>query len=85
MRTTITLDDDVAARLRDVSLRSGKSFKQAVNDAVRAGLAPPAARKAAPFVQPRFSMGRSRVDLTKANSLAGDLEDQETLAKSATR
>lgn len=80
MRITITLDDDVAARLREFSLRTGRSFKQAVNDAVRAGITSPAQR-IEPFAQPTFSMGRSRVDLTKANSLAGDLEDQEAITK----
>jgi predicted transcriptional regulator len=39
MRTTVTLDDDVAARLEQEMRRSGKSFKRAVNDALRAGLA----------------------------------------------
>lgn len=85
MRTTITLDDDVAAKLRELSLRSGKSFKQAVNDSLRAGLAPPGRVRKQAFVQPRFSMGRSRVDLTKANSLAADLEDRETIAKAPGR
>jgi hypothetical protein len=39
MRTTLTLDDDVAALLQREIRRTGKSFKEAVNDAVRAGLA----------------------------------------------
>ena len=81
MRTTITLDVDVAAGLREVSLRTGKSFKQAVNDAVRQGLSPPAAVRAEPFIQPTYSLGRVRVDLTKALALAADLEDQELVAK----
>jgi hypothetical protein len=36
---------------------------------------------AARFRQPVYSLGRSRIDLTKALSLAADLEDQEILAK----
>ncbi|MBE9064218.1 type II toxin-antitoxin system VapB family antitoxin [cf. Phormidesmis sp. LEGE 11477] len=36
MRTTLTLDDDVAARLKQ--LRGFSSFKEAVNEAIRAGL-----------------------------------------------
>lgn len=39
MRTTLTLDDDVAAQLEQEMRASGKSFKQAVNDALREGLA----------------------------------------------
>ncbi|MBM4269124.1 MAG: DUF2191 domain-containing protein [Deltaproteobacteria bacterium] len=38
MRTTLTLDDDVAARLRSESKRSGRSFKEMVNDCLRRGL-----------------------------------------------
>ena len=38
MRTTLTLDEDVAAKLREVSRRSGKSFKQTVNELLRLAL-----------------------------------------------
>jgi hypothetical protein len=81
MRTTITLEVDVAARLREFAHRSGISFKQAVNDAVREGLSSPAVLRAEPFIQPTYSLGRVRVDLTKALALATDLEDQEHIAK----
>jgi len=33
------LDDDVTLMLKDVSRRSGKPFKQVVNEAIRSGLA----------------------------------------------
>jgi hypothetical protein len=36
MRTTLTLDDDVAVRLKQ--LKGFSSFKEAVNEALRAGL-----------------------------------------------
>jgi hypothetical protein len=43
---------------------------------VRAGLRRPArAAKAPRFVQRSFHMGRPLVDLSKANALAGELED----------
>ena len=49
MRTTLTLDDDVAAHLRRVQRREKISFKDVVNDALRRGLQemdkPPARRK----------------------------------------
>jgi hypothetical protein len=38
MRTTLTLDDDVAAILRREQARTKKPFKQLVNDALRSGL-----------------------------------------------
>lgn len=39
MRTTLTLDDDVAAQLRRLRTRDGRPFKQLVNDVIRVGLA----------------------------------------------
>lgn len=39
MRTTLTLDDDVAALLRREMKRTGKGLKSALNDALREGLA----------------------------------------------
>lgn len=38
MRTTLTLDDDVANQLEKESRRSGDSFKQVVNYFLRLGL-----------------------------------------------
>ena len=38
MRTTLTLDDDVAAKLNAEMRRSGKSFKDIVNEFLRIGL-----------------------------------------------
>ena len=75
MRTTVTLDADVQRLLKDAEHRSGRPFKQVLNDAVRAGLGR-GAPKAPVFRQPVFSLGRAKVDLTKANALAGELEDQ---------
>lgn len=39
MRTTLTLDDDVAAKLKAESRRAGRPFKQIVNETLRSGLA----------------------------------------------
>lgn len=78
MRTTVTLDPDVQALLKRSMREHDRSFKDALNEAVRAGLRRPAAvPKAAPFVQRSFKLGRPLVDLTKANALAGELEDAE--------
>lgn len=38
MRTTLTLDEDVAAKLRDAMAESGHSFKETVNQVLRRGL-----------------------------------------------
>ena len=39
MRTTLTLDDDVAAKLKAESRRAGLPFKEVVNETLRRGLA----------------------------------------------
>jgi hypothetical protein len=39
MRTTLTLDDDVAAKLKAESRRAGRPFKEIVNETLRNGLA----------------------------------------------
>ena len=49
MRTTLTLDPDVNAKLRSEARRSGKPFKRVVNDCLRVGLR---ARAQAPAVKP---------------------------------
>lgn len=39
MRTTLSLDDDVAAQLERVRNKTGATFKETVNTALRTGLA----------------------------------------------
>jgi hypothetical protein len=77
MRTTVTLDADVAARLKAVARARGISFKEALNGAVRAGLGGErrAARSFKQYAQP---MGlRPGINLDKALQLAAGLEDEE--------
>lgn len=76
MRTTITLEPDVEALLKQSMRKRGITFKDAVNEAVRAGLAKPAG-DVPPFKQRAFHMGKPLVDLTKALALADDLYDQD--------
>lgn len=38
MRTTLTLDDDVIAKVREDMRRTGKSFKETVNENLRVAL-----------------------------------------------
>lgn len=81
MRTTVTLDADVGKLLRDAMRRSGRPFKKVLNDAVRSGLSRARSGQVARFRQPVFDLGAPLVDLTKAATLAAELEDQETVAK----
>ena len=78
MRTTVTLEPDTRLLVERAMRERGLSFKDAVNEAIRAGFAPtaPASRS---YTTPR-TLGPSRVDLTKALSLADTLED-DTLAR----
>jgi hypothetical protein len=80
MRTTVVLDPDVAAKVKAVARQRGISFKQALNQALRAGLAARPGRR--PFKQETQPMGlRPGVDLDKALRLAGALEDEEIVRR----
>lgn len=63
MRTTLTLDDDVAVRLEQERRKRRTSFKAAVNDVLRAGLdalhAPRRSRQ--PFHTKGFDLGPSLI------------------------
>jgi hypothetical protein len=74
MRTTVTLEPDVEDLVKRAMRERHLTFKQAVNEAIRAGMAPNAADPR-PF--PTYDMGEALVDVTKALRLAGDLEDAE--------
>ena len=74
MRTTVTLDPDVESLLKQAMRKRGLSFKDAVNQAVRAGLGTRPER-VPPFKQRAFHMGVPKVDLTKALALADELDD----------
>jgi len=60
MRITLTLDDDVAARLERLRKQAKTSFKEIVNQALRQGLsemaAPPKPPK--PYKTPSVDLGR---------------------------
>jgi hypothetical protein len=80
MRTTVTLDPDVEFMLRKEVRRRGESFKQVLNNAVRAGLRN-LNQPSRAFEPLTFEMGKPRVDLTKAAALAAELEDDELIAR----
>jgi hypothetical protein len=80
MRTTVTLDPDVEAMLRKEVRRRGEPFKLVLNDTIRAGLKSLRRREGA-FEPLTFDMGKPRVDLTKAASLAAELEDEEAIGR----
>jgi len=81
MRTTVTLDPDVEKLLKKAMLERDASFKQVLNDGLRAGLGGRKSPRREPFRQRAFPMGRPLVDLTKATALADELEDTSLAAR----
>jgi hypothetical protein len=74
------LDDDVASRLRDIARRSGETFKEVVNAALRRGLATGAKpQPALPRfeVEPKACGFRSGVDPRKLHQLLDELEMED--------
>lgn len=53
MRTTVTFDPDVAAQIEQLRAKDQRSFKQVVNDLMRAGLASESlrSRRVGPFTR----------------------------------
>jgi hypothetical protein len=82
MRTTVTLDPDIAAKLRSLARERGISFKEALNSALRRGLTSGAGDSKRPYrlASKRLELRRG-VDLEHALRLAGELEDEETIRK----
>ena len=86
MRTTVTLEPDVERALKAAVRERGVSFKQALNEAVRTGLAKPARRPRGRFVQKTYSMGAEQnFRWEKALAVADALEDEELVRKMSLR
>ena len=81
MRTTVTLDPDTEQLIRRRMRERGMTFKEALNDAIRAGSAP----SGKPFRTETASMGRSAVNLDRALQVAADLEDDELIRRMRAR
>lgn len=79
MRTTVTLEPEVAALVEKDMRERGVSFKRALNDAVREGLGGRATPE--PYRVRARPMGTPSVPLTKALQLAAELEDEEIVRK----
>jgi hypothetical protein len=77
VRTTLTLEDDVAVRLKRESQRSGRSFKDVVNDLLRRGLGAKVPRRSeTPFVVKARPLGvRPGLDYDNVADLLEQIED----------
>ena len=84
MRTTLTIEDGIAAQLREIAHRSGRSFKAVVNEALRAGIANNRiATRCKPYRLEPVALGAvvGPYDPDKALQLADRLEDEEIARK----
>jgi hypothetical protein len=83
MRTTLTLDPDVARLLEEEAHRQRKPFKQVVNEAIRRGLAPaPGARAPGRFrIRPHRTTLRPGIDAGSLNRLVDEFEDEAVIRK----
>ncbi|MHB8450495.1 MAG: type II toxin-antitoxin system antitoxin VapB33 [Mycobacteriales bacterium] len=77
MRTTLTLDADVARLVADAVHRERRPMKQVVNEALRRALAPAASADQPPYrLGPHNSAVRPGLDSSGFNRLADDFEDE---------
>jgi len=79
MRTTVTLEDDLAERLKRYAHRRQTSFKTALNTLLRRGLAaqeaPPSKRRFT--VEPNSGRFRQGIDPGKLNQLVDQLDIED--------
>ncbi len=86
MRTTLTLDDDVVATVREeMKTGEGKSFKEAVNELIRMGRYFKKERKSKkrpPFKVKAKNLGvYEHINYDKTSELLGQLDDEEFVRK----
>jgi hypothetical protein len=79
VRTTVTLDADIAAKIKELAHRRRASFKATLNEVLRRGLAGERRPSASPrfVVEPHAGGFRPGLDLDKLNQLEGQLEAED--------
>jgi hypothetical protein len=85
MRTTLTIDDDLAGILQRKARELDKPFKELVNAALRKGLAENLTEKPHKvIVRPHdFGSARAGLDYDRMNQLVDELETEDCLKKAA--
>ena len=78
MRTTLTLDPEVARLIEDAAAEQRKPIKQVVNDALRRGLLPREQSRASKRyrVRPHRTSLVPGIDAESFNKLTDELEDE---------
>lgn len=81
MRTTVTIDPDLAVKLRRIARERGISFKDALNTSLRAGIGTDVGAARPYRLHVRRLKLRPGIDLDRALRLATTLEDEEIVRK----
>ena len=83
MRTTLTLDPDVADRLQREVRRTGTSFKAAVNEALRRGLDLAGRQPRAPrFRVEAHAFGfKPGIDLDRLNQFVDEMDAEDAVRR----
>jgi hypothetical protein len=80
MRTTLTIDSDVAERIRQETRSGKRSLKEVINDRLRVGFGMTPRSTHEPFqVEPHASSYRLGVDAGKLKQLLDDLDAEAGL------
>ncbi|MDY0062288.1 MAG: CopG family transcriptional regulator [Myxococcota bacterium] len=79
MRTTLTIEDDLARRLKEKARREGRPFKTVVNEVLCAGLGGPGRPVERPAfeVVPVHAGFRPGIDPARLNQLLDELETDD--------
>jgi hypothetical protein len=81
MRTTVTLDDDVAALIDSERSQTGESFKEAVNRLIRRGSRRPAGGDASAPPLPTLP-GRPELDVSDVSAVLAALDEERRAQRS---
>ncbi len=82
MRTTLTLEPDVALKLKKRMAEQKLTLKDAINQALRIGLETPESKRKKPFKVEPFALGvLPGIDLDKMNQLLDQLEVEHYIQK----
>jgi hypothetical protein len=82
MRTTVTIDSDLASALKDLARKQRRPFKAVLNGVIRQGLAGPVASRTAFVVEPHAGGFLPAIDLRRLNQLADELEADDLVRES---